>query len=392
MSNISLEKVRQAITLMQGGDIDVWLTFARETMQTPDPALDLIFPHNLTWDSAFLVSRSGRSLAIIGRYDADNVRKEGAYDDVRTYDQGISQALREAVAELAPKRIGLNYSLSDTGCDGLSHGNFLRLQQMLGDLAELASADELVRRLRESKSASELARIRETTRMQQAVYAEMFKLPLRGMNELDIQNRAHEIIARHGLEIDGDPAANPIVNAGPESSIGHGLPSAALTLQPGMVLHFDMWLRHNGYCADLQRCAYVLRPGEIKAPDLVQRAWDSCWLALEAGKAALKPGVAAWEVDNVAREALVECGYDEYLHAFGHHIGRATHDGGSVLGPRWERYGDRPFKQIDVGSVFTLELGVILEGHGYIGIEEMVVVTETGNEFISTPQRELRLI
>ena len=45
--------------------------------------------------------------------------------------------------------------------------------------------------------------------------------------------------------------------------------------------------------------------------------------------------IQAWQVDAAARSELVRQGYPEYLHAFGHHVGRNVHDGGSVLGPRW---------------------------------------------------------
>ena len=376
---------------MQDAEFDCWLTFVRETSQTPDPALDLIYPHGLTWDSAFIVARNGRKVAIVGRYDADTVRKLNAYDEVLIYDQGIAETLIAALDAVNARTIGLNYSLSDSGSDGLSHGNFLRLQRWLTGRT-LLSADDLLRQVRETKSASELALIRTIIAAEQAVYAQMLALPLRSMRETDIQARAHTMVEAAGLQIDGSRAGNPIVNAGPHSSIGHGLPNPEITADPGMIVHFDMWLRKDGYCADLQRCAYILKPGETTAPVRVQHAWDACWLALEAGRAMLKPGVQAFETDLVAREALVECGYPEYMHALGHHVGRNTHDGGSVLGPRWDRYGDRPFKAIAPGSVFTLELGVMVDGHGYIGIEEMVLVTENGNEYLSEPQRTLQLI
>lgn len=397
MSNIK-QKIEQAIALLQNDHsdnaIDCWLTFARETSQVHDPAIDLILGFGVTWDSAFLITRSGEAIAIVGRYDGDNVRKLNAYTQVLTYDQGIGETLRAAIARLAPKHLGLNYSLSTSSADGLTHGMFLRLQKMLGDLVPVegwVSAEDVVRRLRECKSSSELALIKEVTRRTEQVYAEMFKLPVRGMSEKEIHHTVGDIVARYDCEFAGERINNPIVNAGPDSAIGHGIPSD-LRVQPGQILHYDMWLQRDGYCSDLQRVAYVRREGETDAPDLVKRAWDACWIALEAGKAALRPGVAAWQVDQVAREALMECGYPEYLHAFGHHVGKRVHDGGSVLGPCWDRYGEMPYKAIEEGSVFTLELGVIVEGYGYIGIEEMVVVTAAGNDYLSNPQKALVLL
>jgi Xaa-Pro aminopeptidase len=46
---------------------------------------------------------------------------------------------------------------------------------------------------------------------------------------------------------------------------------------------------------------------------------------------------------------------------------------------------------VEAGNVFTLELGV-MTGAGYLGLEEDVVVTEGGCEFLSSFQREVVLI
>lgn len=394
MFEIVPEKISQGIQLLQEQNLDCWLTFVRETTQTHDPALDLLLGFDLTWDSALLLTRAGEAIAIVGRYEADNVRKLNAYTRIVSYDQGISQTLRDEIARIAPQQIGVNYSLSSTSSDGLTHGMYLRLMQMFADTPfanKFVSADGVSRRLRERKSASELSRIRTICKATEEVYANMFKLPLRGMTEKQVHAVAGEIAQERNFDWGWGRSGNPIVNAGPDSSIGHGMP-ADIAIQPGMLLHLDMGFLFNGYCSDLQRMAYVLREGERTPPPEVQRAWQACWAAMDAGFAALKAGVPAWQVDDAARKTLVAHGYPEYLHAFGHHVGRRVHDGGSVLGPRWERYGETPYHAVEQGSVFTIELGTMVAGYGYIGLEEMVVVNADGAEYLSKPQRELILI
>ena len=114
--------------------------------------------------------------------------------------------------------------------------------------------------------------------------------------------------------------------------------------------------------------------------------------ALEAGRAVLRPGVCGWEVDQAARQALMQAGYPEFMHAFGHHVGRSAHDGATVLGPRWERYGTSIEGVVEAGNVFAIELGVQVPGRGYIGCEEDVLVTSQGAEYLSEPQGELDVI
>ena len=123
----------------------------------------------------------------------------------------------------------------------------------------------------------------------------------------------------------------------------------------------------------------------------MRRAFDTVVRAVEAGLAALRPGVRGYEVDAAARRVVVEAGYPEFKHGLGHGLGRAVHDGGTLLGPRWPCYGRTPEGVVEAGNVFTVELGVATEA-GYVGLEEDVLVTEGGCEVLSGFQRELVLV
>ncbi len=89
---------------------------------------------------------------------------------------------------------------------------------------------------------------------------------------------------------------------------------------------------------------------------------------------------------------MIDAGYDEYMHATGHLLGRTAHDGSTVLGPRWDRYAGICELPVEISNVFTLELHVIVPGRGLMSLEEDVLVTGNGVEYLSTPQETLRLI
>jgi Xaa-Pro aminopeptidase len=59
------------------------------------------------------------------------------------------------------------------------------------------------------------------------------------------------------------------------------------------------------------------------------------------------------------------------------------------MGPRWDRYGGSPNRKLEANQIYTVEPGLSLPGYGYVGIEEDVIVTENGAEFISDPQDKL---
>jgi len=389
------EKLDQAAAILQEQQVDSWLTFVRETSLTPDPCLDLILGMDMVWQSAFIVTRTGERIAIVGHHDAENVKATGGYTTVKTYVQGIRDELVRILVELNPSQIALNYSESDVAADGLGHGLYRLLERYLADTdlsSCFISAEAIVNALRGRKSPDELARIRTAIATTQSIFRAVGSFARHGMTELQIANYAHQLASERGLGTAWDWDYCPTVSCGPDSPVGHGGPTDRYTVQPGTLMHMDFGIKENGYCADLQRVWYVPRNEQDIPPEAVTRGFEAARSALLAGFKALKPGALGWEVDAAARQTLVNAGYPEYEHAFGHHVGQQAHDGATVLGPRWERYGQTPFGVIEAGNVFAIELGVAVEGYGYIGLEENVVVGKDGAQWLSDPQTEIWLL
>ena len=388
------EKIEQATAILNEFDVDVWLTFVRETSMQPDPALELIYDGDVTWQSAFLIGRDGRHTAIIGHYDAENVRTLGAYPDIVAYHEGIGQPLREALAAHNPRTIAVNYSEDDVAADGLSHGMYRLLERYLVDspwAGKLISAESIISALRGRKSRTEIDRVRRAIATTEQVFDEIEAFARPGMTQRQIADYVHGLIDGMGLDYAWPKPYNPIVTCGPESAVGHAAPGD-VPLERGHTLHIDLGIKQDGYCSDIQRMWYVLKDGETHAPPDVQRAFDVVLGAIQVGERALRPGAPGWKVDEVAREFIVDNGYPEYMHAFGHLLGRSAHDGATVLGPRWERYKGICDLEVEPGNIFTLELHVVVPERGMMSLEEDVLVTAEGIEYLSTPQTGLRYI
>ncbi|MCP4423236.1 MAG: aminopeptidase P family protein [Chloroflexi bacterium] len=388
------EKLAQATQILDEFDVDLWLTFVRETAMSPDPALELVAGVDVTWQSAFLVGRNGRHTAIVGYYDGENVRNLNAYDEVVGYHEGVKRPLLDALAQYNPTTIAINYSETDVAADGLSHGLYQALLGYLEDTPHadrLVSAEKIIAALRGRKSQTEVERVRQAIVTTEKLFDEVERFAQPGMTQRQIADFVRGRIDEMGLDYAWPRPFNPIVTCGPDSAVGHVAPGD-VPLEKGHTLHLDLGVKQNEYCSDIQRMWYVLDDGETEAPPDVKRAFDVVFGAIKAGEAALKPGVPGWQVDKAARDHIVNNGYPEYMHAFGHLLGRSAHDGATILGPQWERYAGICEMPVEAGNIFTLELHVVVPDRGVMSLEEDVLVMADGVEYLSQPQTELRLI
>lgn len=387
------EKLEQAIAFLQELNIDCWLIFARETEETPERAWELLAPGMVVWQSALLLTKDGDRIAIVGKGDDDLYRQSGLYSQVHSYVQGISELLRATLSRLDPKQIALNFSKSNPNADGLTYGMFLTLNDILRDTPyaeRFVSADPILSRLRGGKTAEELKRIRYAIDRTLILFDETTARLKTGMTEKEIAQHFHARCDEWNVSTAWAWNQCPAVNNGPASSAGHGGPSD-IRLEPGHLVHIDFGIKQDDYCSDLQRMWYVLKPGETKAPEHLEHAFNAVAKTIQEAAKILRPGIMGWEVDALAREVITSEGYPEYQHGLGHQVGRAVHDGGTGLLPRWERYGETPYGVVEENQVYTIELGVQTDA-GYIGLEEDVLVTKDGVEWLAPPQKELIVV
>lgn len=389
------EKVLQAIEILKEKEIDLWLTFVRETSGVRDPILNFVFgPSDLTWESALIFTRSGRKIAIIGRLEAEEAGRLGVYDEIISYDTAISAILRETLAKLDPAQVAVNFSHNNVHADGLTHAMYLKLNSYLAGTPyaeRLVSAEPVISSLRGRKTASEIEKIRRAVQITDEIFAKTFAFIRIGMSEKEVAAFMHAQMTEAGVGFAWPRGSNPAVNSGPDSPMGHAGPTD-ICIHPGHLLHFDFGVRFEEYCSDIQRMVYVLRPNETDAPPDVKRGFETVRAAVEACRAVLKPGIAGKDADAAARQTVIDAGYPEYMYGTGHQLGRVAHDGGALLGPLWEKYGDQPNQHVEPGNVYTIEPGLAVPGHGYVGLEEDVLVTETGASYLGEPQRELILL
>jgi Xaa-Pro aminopeptidase len=394
MNPIVKEKSNQVITILKEKGLDLWLTFVRETSALADPVLPLIYGESsLTWQSALIFTAAGDKIAIVGRFEEETAHNTGAFDRVIPYDESIIPVLLKEITRINPRQIGINTSEDNYMADGLTFGMYQNLMAILEETpfqTLVTSAELVINALQGRKTIGEIQRIQAAIQSTLEIYDHAFAKIKPGMTEIEVATMMQGEVVRRGLDYAWSKQNNPAVNSGPNSPVGHNAPTD-IKIEAGHLVHFDFGVKQADYCADIQRMVYFLQPGENTPPEPVQHGFDTVVRAITAAFNCIQPGVPGIEIDAAARAIVTEAGYPEYKYATGHQVGRLAHDGGALLGPAWDRYGKTPYLPIEAGQVYTIEPGLSVPGYGYVGLEEDILVTENGAQFLSPPQTQLIL-
>lgn len=388
------EKVSQAVDILNEKNIDMWITYVRETKVQKDPVMDITVGDHSTWQSTFIINKDGDTTAIVGDMELENFAKSGVYKNLIGYTKSFKEPFIDYIKKKNPKTIAINYSTNSVLADGLTHGMYLLLMDYLkgtGFENKIISAEEIISALRGRKSDKELSIMQEAVDETLKIFDMVTAYIKPGLTEKDIANFVLKITREKGFGLAWDEETCPAVFTGPNPAGPHSGPTDR-KVEKGHLINMDFGIKYKGYCSDLQRTWYVLKDGEIKAPEAVQKGFEIIRDAIQMVADALKPGVQGVEMDDIARNYIVKNGYPEYPHGLGHQVGKEVHDGGAGLFPRWEKYGNTPFMKLEERQVFTIEPRLPVEGYGVSTLEEEVYLTKDGCKFISKPQRELILI
>lgn len=386
--SVNKEKMDQAVNYLKENEINAWIIL---TSEGSDPCLPLITGVKTVGLGAFIITDKGDKYAICSSIDAQDIDESGLFTSVLKYQEGLGDSLKDVILSINPRKIALNYSLHENLCDGLTLGRYRWLKEVLKSsfYGEFVSSEIFLKKIRSIKTPEEIRRIKKAIDITIDIYDSVFTQLKVGISEKQVgMIFLNEMRKRNVVNGIDKKMTMPMVL---KENIAHRGPSD-IKIEYGDMLIMDFSVDYEGYVSDIARTAYFLRPGEIKAPDEMERTFQAAYSAISKAKEALKPGVFGYQVDKVAREYLLSMGMPEITHATGHQIGRECHDGGTLLGPLWDRYGNAPYEMVEENMVFTLEPTILPNEKPFILMEENLVVKENGAEYLSRRQEHLVLI
>ena len=246
-----------------------------------------------------------------------------------------------------------------------------------GFTTPLVETDGIVEELRAVKDDWELARMRDGAARLSSVAKCILPKALAGRSEAELAAEIEAELRRTGFE---RPAFDTIVASGPNAARPHAR-AGSRQLQSGDLVVMDFGGVLDGYCTDLARTVSVGGQGARE-----QRAIAQVVEAQLAAFQSVGPGRAPEAADQAARDALDRHGVGEaFTHGTGHGLGLEVHESPRVTRVR----RDHAEPPLAAGMVLTLEPGIYFEGWGGVRIEDDVLVTEVGAEWLTDVPRVL---
>jgi Xaa-Pro aminopeptidase len=289
---------------------------------------------------------------------------DGAFD--RTIAQ---QDLMEAVPELLPSG-ELRLAFEDAHVSVRAHG---RLRELVGDRVELVAGGDAVESLRAVKDADEIRRIGEAAKVADAALRQIMEQGLVGRTEISVAVALERAMEDLGAK---RPSFGSIVAAGPHGALPHAQPRDVEIGRDELVV-IDWGAELDGYCSD---CTRTLATGDL--PDATLEAYDLVRQSQLAGLDAVSAGMSGRDADSAARDVIGDAGHAEHFgHGLGHGVGLEIHEA-----PRLSQRSDSVLAS---GNVVTVEPGVYLPGQFGVRIEDLVVVTDTACNILTSVPKEL---
>ncbi len=401
---IRKERITKLLPIaMKEAGIDSWLVICRENDN--DPLAMHVGGENAGGTAAFLFflrDDKVHSVAISPSGEARALKDVGLQNEVIEIERGSSvwKEVKKLIDKYNSVKIGINSSERNLS-DGLSYTQRIEMERELGPeiSAKFVSSDPVVVNWLSVKLPSEIEIMTKAAVLTEQIQIEAYKTIVPGKTtDADVARYIKKRMKEFGVEDAWQPDQNPNVNSDIDRGHSH---STDKVIQPGDIIQTDHGIKVYGvWVTDIQRFAYVLKPGEIVPPPDVKMKWENAKRGSRIVVETMKPGIEGFYVDKAQRDWMKQQGSLPVMWSTGHPVGYVAHDVGPSLGGA--QRSNQPFGS----SALKLKPGQVFAYDGFfcwyiddsktatktISVEEMAVITETGAEYLIPPQEELILV
>ncbi|WBX85598.1 M24 family metallopeptidase [Sphingosinicella microcystinivorans] len=243
----------------------------------------------------------------------------------------------------------------------------------------LVDAGKLLREARMVKNAEEIKALRSACLLSEIAIEAGIDVVRAGADE-----RAIAAAIEYSFRINGaeNPGFTPLIMSGMHALTPYSNPSQKV-VRNGELVRIDIGCCSHGYNSCFGRTVVVGNPH----PDVLV-AYEAVKAAILAGIAAVGPGTTNVAVHAAMADAMKESSAGRHLLADygGHGLGTGLHED-----PMIGAEGTVEKIVLEAGMCIALEPSIILPDHGWLGVEDNVVVSENGCEVLTRTAFDLGL-
>jgi len=244
-------------------------------------------------------------------------------------------------------------------------------------------AFDLFREIRMVKTPEEISRLRRASEINQAGLEAIIRAAGKGVTDAELRSVYFKTVTELG--------AVPRMwgsSAGPRSScffsVGHE------PLQAGDLIRLDVGCRYLHYFADTARTLVVGEPSPAQ-----RQAYVAIRTGVQAACERARPGVKVSELYDVCMSTIRKNGLPLFQrHHCGHSIGLELYEPPMVVGGgrTSDIFAQGPDRVLEPGMLLNIEAPLYHLGFGGMNVEDTLLVTPTGAEWLTTLDRDMYVV
>ena len=327
----------------------------------------------------YILPREGEPCLVVPALEKGGAEKTSFINNVRIWGGKNTGAPNDPVtllidlikeSRLDGKRLGFELSMGQRL--GMTIEQFNQLQNGLPQM-QVGDNAGVVWPCRMIKSPAEIDLIRKSCKANDDGFNAAVDAIRHGVTEKEVETAMAMAMVKSG----GIPKFMTITAGVNRYDMMNPDASPIVTLKDGDMVVMDFGCTYDRYYSDVTRGVFVGKPNP-RAEEIYKVVRDVSEHALEQAK----PGNPVSAIDAAAEKRIVELGYKKLmLHRTGHALGLEVHEIPSIAP------GDDTI--LEEGMVFAIEPGLYDYSVGGFRIEDDIVITKTGYEFLSNGSRDI---
>lgn len=342
----------------------------------------IVWASKVSTPGVLVITKDGDMMISTSKGGVETAKITSCVEDFRYYgkDSVYSNYAKSITSILIEKGLSAGRIGFEIGVGHKMHMNYKDTKELFLELsnAEIVDASDALWAVRSIKSALEIERIRKCCDINIKGIEKGLKSVYEGMTELELYRTIVQEYFRLGAE-----STLPLgIRAGKERYSQGNCPPSDRPIGKGDIILVDGGPTYKGYYSDIIREAVIGKPTDYQL-EMFNVAREACYIGIEN----IKPGRPISEICKVVDDYMDSSKFAKinvYKNWCGHSIGVGVHE--------LPMLDSLTNTILEPGMVFAIEPYIYEEGVGSLGIEENVLVTETGCEILTPSNSELMIL